>query len=87
MFMVSWACHCCKDGQRQADQSWFYMHDLVNNFGQDADRLRHLETIAIRELREKETKKHAKELTKYLSFEDVDDFMQESEFVEKNFST
>ena len=41
--------------------------------------------MAIRELREKETKKHAKELTKFLSFEDVDDFA-EAEFQEKNFT-
>jgi hypothetical protein len=37
-------------------------------------------------LRERETKRHAKELTKYLNFEDIEDFMQ-AEFEEKNFSS
>jgi len=46
----------------------------VETYGVDQDKLRSLEQIAIRELRERETKKHAKELTKYLNFEDVEDF-------------
>ena len=62
------------------------MADLIKDFDQDIDRLKQLESIAIRELREKETKKHAKELTKYLNFEDIEDFMQ-AEFEEKNFTS
>jgi hypothetical protein len=50
------------------------MQELVHDFGQEADKLKQLEQVAIRELRERETKKHAKELTKYLNFEDIDDF-------------
>lgn len=58
---------------------------MVDDFGYDADKLKQLENMAIRDLREKETKRHAKELTKYLNFEDVDDFTQAG-FEEKNFS-
>lgn len=61
------------------------MEELHQRFDFDIDRLRQLENVAIRELREKETKKHAKELTKYLNFEDVEDFTK-AEFEEKNFS-
>ena len=62
------------------------MQDLIHHYGQDQERLRQLEQVAIRELRERETKKHAKELTKYLNFEDIDDFTQ-AEFEEKNFTS
>lgn len=62
------------------------MRDLNRQFGFEIERLQALEAHAVRDQREKETKKHAKELTKYLSFEDVDDFT-EAEFEEKNFTT
>ena len=63
-----------------------YLNELVDVYNIDSDKLRSLEQIAIREQRERETKKHAKELTKYLNFEDVEDFTQ-AEFEEKNFSS
>ena len=84
--MVDFTYECCKGGKRPAAQCWLYMNDLIDNYGQDIEKLRQLEQVAIRELRERETKKHAKELTKYLNFEDVEDFTQ-AEFEEKNFSS
>jgi len=74
MFCVSWKCECCKDNKRPPTESWISFMALVEEYQQDPDRLRHLESVAIREIREKETKKHAKELTKYLNFEDIEDF-------------
>ena len=84
--MVDFTCDCCNKGKRPPSQCWLYMNDLIENYGQDIEKLRQLEQVAIRELRERETKKHAKELTKYLNFEDVEDFTQ-AEFEEKNFSS
>ena len=74
MFMVDWQCKCCENGKRKPIDSWMYLNELVDVYNIDSDKLRSLEQIAIRELRERETKKHAKELTKYLNFEDVEDF-------------
>ena len=84
--MVDWQCKCCENGKRKPIDSWMYLNELVDVYNIDSDKLRSLEQIAIRELRERETKKHAKELTKYLNFEDVEDFTQ-AEFEEKNFSS
>lgn len=46
-----------------------------------------LEEQAIKELKERETRKHAEELMKFLFFDDVADFkqVQESDFEEINF--
>ena len=86
LFLVKWACPCCKNGKRPAENSWFSMADMVHTFDQDQERLKALESIAIREVREKETKKHAKQLTEYLNFEDVDDF-NNANFEERNFTS
>jgi hypothetical protein len=81
-FLVEWNCECCR-GRRD----WITRTQLASTSNFPEQRIRHLEESIKREQRERETRTFAEELTRFLDFEDVEDFMMltPKDFEEKNF--
>ena len=51
LFLVNWACDCCKEGQRSVEESWLDMATLVNDYRQDLRMLKDLEARNLKNLK------------------------------------